>query len=57
MAAVDAPTIEFELSRWERPVETKAQLWPFASEGQLCFVKDIARVFVRVGDRWIDRRR
>ena len=54
-ALAEVPTAEFDLSLWVPPVETTADLWEFAREGQLCFVKDVAQVFVRVAGTWVQR--
>ena len=53
MVRSDAPTAEFDLSQWVPPVETIAELWTFAREGQLCFVKDEGRVYERRERRWV----
>lgn len=53
MVRSDAPTAEFDLSQWVPPVETKADLWSFAREGQLCFVKDDGCVYERRDKSWV----
>lgn len=53
MARTDAPTAEFDLSVWVPPVETRDDLWSFARDGQLCFVKDEGRIYQRHDRQWI----
>ncbi|MCA9567421.1 MAG: hypothetical protein KC656_06240 [Myxococcales bacterium] len=54
MTKQDTKTLGFdEDGVWAPPVETRKDLWPFAVEGQLCFVKAEARTYRRRGAEWV----
>ncbi|MCB9674907.1 MAG: hypothetical protein H6737_07305 [Alphaproteobacteria bacterium] len=53
MNRTNARTVEFDPGTWAPPVETAAELWALAPDGQLCFVQDEACIYVRRGKQWV----